>query len=141
MFSAFHNGLAACQRLAPLSEHASGQLLAIRLGRPVDDQLADAAWRISAGNPLLLEQLAQAVGRDEQLPAGDRDGADLITEGLLLSRFAELPAAGLRAAQAASVLGVRFRTELATAIAGLDEEQAELALVRQPQSVMMTGVS
>lgn len=123
-----HDGLAACQRLAPLSERASGQLLATRLGRPVDDRLADAAWRISAGNPLLLEQLAQAVGLDEQLPVGDRDGAALSTEGLLLSRFAGLPAAGLRAAQAASVLGVRFRPELATIIAGLDEEQAELAL-------------
>lgn len=123
-----HDGFAACQRLTPLSQQASAELLTTWLGQPVDNQLADTAWQISAGNPLLLEQLAQAVGRDEQLPAFHRDGAGMSTEGLLLTRFAGLPPAGLRVAQAASVLGVRFSPELAVTIADLDEWEAELAL-------------
>ncbi|MBV8996239.1 MAG: hypothetical protein JO287_21620 [Pseudonocardiales bacterium] len=122
-----HDGLAAYKRLAPLSQQASGQLLAARLGRPCEEWLAETAWQICAGNPLLLEQLAQAVGEDEQLLAMDH-GTGLGTEGLLLTRFAGLSAGGLRVAQAASVLGVRFRPELATTIAGLEDKEAELAL-------------
>jgi DNA-binding CsgD family transcriptional regulator len=133
-----HDGLAGCQRLTPLSEQASVELLSARLGRAVDDRLANTAWQISAGNPLLLEQLAQAVGREEQLPAFDDGRAAVSTEGLLLTRFAGLPPAGLRAARAASVLGIRFRPELATVIAGLDEREAELALDALCRSGLVT---
>ena len=128
-------------RLAPLSAAAAGALLEDRLGGPVADAVKRRAFRLCAGNPLLLEQLAVAVGRGEDVPdAGGAEAGGTGTEGLgqgvLLARFAGLPPAGLRCAQAASVLGASFQPEIAAQVAGLDGADVDAAV----ESLARTGL-
>jgi DNA-binding CsgD family transcriptional regulator len=122
------DGSARCQRLAPLGAVSAARLLAARLGRKVGAEEAERAWEISAGNPLLLEQLALMAGRGEQIPGRTGAGAHTTAAGLLLARFAGLPAAGMRCAQAAAVLGDSFRAELAPQLAQLSDAEADVAL-------------
>jgi len=121
-------GCARVERLAPLTAAAAAALLQARAGRPVPAEVAGRAGRLCAGNPLLLEQLAAAIGRGEQVPDVAGAGRSGIGEGLLLARFAGLPAAGMRCARAASVLGTRFVPEIAVQVAGLDAAEIDTAL-------------
>jgi DNA-binding CsgD family transcriptional regulator len=121
-------GCAQVERLAPLSEAASAALLHTRVGRPVPAEVSRRAGRLCAGNPLLLEQVAVAIGRGEDVPDTGDAGSRVLGEGLLLARFAGLPTAGLRCARAASVLGTRFVPETAAVVAGLDGTQIDAAL-------------
>jgi DNA-binding CsgD family transcriptional regulator len=121
-------GCAQVERLAPLSAAAAAALLAARVGRPVPADVAERAARLCAGNPLLLEQAAVAIGRGEQVPDVGGAGLGAAGEGLLLARFAGLPAAGMRCARAASVLGTSFWPEIAAQVAGLDGDQIDAAL-------------
>jgi DNA-binding CsgD family transcriptional regulator len=135
-----HDGLAQVEVLAPLSRRSAGELLTVRAGRPVEDRQVLAAWKLASGNPLLLEQLARAAERGEDLEESEIAAA---SGGLLLSRFAGLPSNGLRLARAASVLGVRFPAELATVVAGLrntEADQAVEALCRSGLVVTPGGV-
>jgi DNA-binding CsgD family transcriptional regulator/tetratricopeptide (TPR) repeat protein len=118
-------GCAVIERLAPLSREAAATVLAERLGQPPSPPVADRAWDLAGGNPLLLEQVAFAIGRGEELGGG---GAPQVTRGLLLSRFAGLPPEGLACARAASVLGVHFRPDVACDLANLDDGGRGLAL-------------
>jgi DNA-binding CsgD family transcriptional regulator len=117
-------GHATLERLRPLSEAASRMLVAERSGRPVTEDRGRQAWELCAGNPLLLEQVALALGRGEALPSASSSLAD----ELLLARFAGIPPAAMRCAQAGSVLGARFRSDVAAAIAQLAEGEAEPAI-------------
>ncbi|MGH9263866.1 MAG: AAA family ATPase [Acidimicrobiales bacterium] len=120
-------GYARVERLTALTEQAARTLLVDRVGRWVSDDVIDRASASAAGNPLLLEQVALAIERDgpsAQAMDGHQGGA----HGLLLPRFGGLPEAGMALARAATVLGSRFRPELATALAHLDEDEATLAL-------------
>lgn len=123
-----YDGHASVQRLAPLSEDAAAALFAARLDGPVTEAVSRTVAGLCAGNPLLLEQVAASLGQRGQ--ANALIGADpaVGAEGIVLTRFAGLPAAALRVAQAASVLGTRFRPVVATEVAGLGERQAEAAL-------------
>jgi predicted ATPase len=56
------DGCGVLWRLAPLSEHAAGTLLQARLGREVQGPMRRRAFELCAGNPLLLQQLAVAIG-------------------------------------------------------------------------------
>jgi hypothetical protein len=107
-----YDGYASMQRLAPLSEEAAATLLAARSGGLVAEAESHAMAALCAGNPLLLEQVVVSVGgrgrRGGLIGVGSAVGA----EGIVLSRFAGLPAAALRVARAASVLGTRFRPGL-----------------------------
>lgn len=123
-----YDGHASMQRLAPLSEDAAATLLAARLGGPVAQAQSRATATLCAGNPLLLEQVAASISRQGQDELPNGLGAAVGPEGIVLTRFAGLPAAALRVAQAASVLGTRFRPALATRVAGLAERQAGPAL-------------
>jgi DNA-binding CsgD family transcriptional regulator len=122
------------EMLAPLTLEGSAALLAARAGRPVDDTTARSAWQACAGNPLLLEQVAVALGRGEQLPRlGERAGvigagAAVLADELLLARFAGLAEETLRCAQAASVLGTRFRPDHAAEMAHLEPAAQARAL-------------
>ena len=122
------SGVARLVRLAPLSRQGSTAMLTERAGRAVSDAAAAKAWELCAGNPLLLEQVALAISRG----AIDAEAAEgwpaLEADGLLLSRFAGLPPAALRCVRAASVLGVRFRLEVAAEVAGLAEVEADRAV-------------
>jgi len=119
---------ARVETLDPLSQAASGQLLAELLGRPIPDGVSKRAWEDCAGNPLLLHQLAAAIERGEVSADGDQEWPRLDSRGLLLTRFAGLPPAALRYARAASVLGVHSRFDLAAEVAGLEDAELDLAL-------------
>ncbi|HEX2184704.1 MAG TPA: hypothetical protein VHN78_04275, partial [Chloroflexota bacterium] len=119
------SGQARVERLHPLSEAACRALLSRHLGRRVSRKLVRHAHASTAGNPLLLEQLALTLNTGQ--PTKDLGSWHLRPGGLVLSRFAGLPEEGLRCARAASVLGSRFRPEVATALARLDGEEADLA--------------
>ena len=121
-------GCGRVERLAPLSAGAAEALLAARVGRPVPREVSRRAGRLCAGNPLLLEQVAVAISRGEDVPEVGDTGSQVIGEGLLLARFAGLPAAGMRCARAAAVLGTRFVPEIAAQVAGLDGDQTDAAL-------------
>lgn len=114
-----HEGRANVQRLAPLSRDAASALLANRLGGPVPDEVGRRAYDQCAGNPLLLEQVARTIASGTKLP-------DI--NGLLLGRFADLPPAGMRCAEAAAVLGARFVPALAADLAGLTDGETLIAL-------------
>ena len=122
------SGAARLQRLTPLSPEASTAMLGERAGRAVSDAAAARAWELCAGNPLLLEQVALAIGAGAIDAEATESWPVLKADGLLLSRFAGLPAPALRCARAASALGVRFRLELAAEVAGLDEVGADRAV-------------
>jgi DNA-binding CsgD family transcriptional regulator len=114
--------------LAPLSATASGALLEARVGHPLQEPVAQRAFALCSGNPLLLSQVAVAIGRGEELPAAAGAGRTLSGQSMLLARFAALPTAGMRCAQAASVLGTSFRPDVAAQLAMLSAREAEAAL-------------
>jgi DNA-binding CsgD family transcriptional regulator len=116
------------EHLAPLSEAAAGTLIEARLGRPLAPAARHRAFMLCAGNPLLLEQLAVAIGEGGQVPEAAGAGTAAAAQGVLLARFAGLPAAGMRCAQAASVLGTSFQPEIAVRLAGLEESEADTAV-------------
>jgi DNA-binding CsgD family transcriptional regulator len=123
-----HEGHGTVQVLAPLSPAASGELLEARVGHPLQQPVAARAFALCAGNPLLLDQVAVAIGQGEELPAVTEAGQALPGQSMLLARFAGLPAAGMRCAQAASVLGTSFRPDVAAQLAMLASAEADAAL-------------
>ena len=111
------------ERLPSLSARAARALLVRRLGHePAPDVIAEA-WSSTAGNPLLLHEVAVAIAAGGTVRRGHLEHG-----AVLLRRFGGLPEPGVRLARAASVLGTKFRTELAVALAREDEEEATLAL-------------
>jgi DNA-binding CsgD family transcriptional regulator len=127
---------ARTEHLAPLTTTAAATLLQARAGRPVAAETSRRAARLCAGNPLLLEQLAMAIGRGEEVPYADGTGRPAVGAGLLLARFAGLPAEGMRCARAAAVLGTRFAPEVAARVAELDGQAADTAL----ESLLRSGL-
>ncbi|MGH9024204.1 MAG: ATP-binding protein, partial [Acidimicrobiia bacterium] len=131
------------ERLAPLSADAARTLLNRRLSRPRPAETVAEACRLCAGNPLLLGQVALALDRGEELPGPTGVASAALGERyVLLGRFAGLPAAGPRWAQAASVLGTRFRPEVVAEVAGLGEEtEAAVEALWRGGLVSQTGAS
>jgi DNA-binding CsgD family transcriptional regulator len=123
-----HEGHGTVQVLAPLSPAASGELLEARVGHPLQQPVAARAFALCAGNPLLLGQVAVAIGHGEELPAAAKPGQAGPGQSMLLARFADLPTAGMRCAQAASVLGTSFRPDVAVQLAMLGSAEADAAL-------------
>jgi ATP/maltotriose-dependent transcriptional regulator MalT len=120
-----HDGVARIERLCPLSEEATAALLATRSGRPASAPLVRRLWRLCAGNPLLLGQMAIQIASGGRTPTA---AAGAVQLAAILRRFAGVPAAGLRYCQAASVLGIRFRPQVAAALSELDNRELELAV-------------
>ncbi|MGH3702446.1 MAG: AAA family ATPase [Pseudonocardiaceae bacterium] len=123
-----YDGHGSMQRLAPLSEDAAATLLVARSGGPVAEAESHAMAALCAGNPLLLEQAAVSIDQQGRMGGPVGVGSAVGAEGIVLARFAGLPAGALRVANAASVLGTRFRPAVAAEVAGLDRQQAEAAL-------------
>jgi DNA-binding CsgD family transcriptional regulator len=121
-------GAAVSLHLAPLSFAAASNLLIRRVGRPLPDAVVQAAWGGCAGNPLLIEQAAAAISRGEDVAGPGTEDWPRVSAGLLLARFADLSGAEMRCAQAASVIGVRFRPDLAGEVAQVDENQTDATL-------------
>jgi DNA-binding CsgD family transcriptional regulator len=123
-----YDGYATVERLAPLSRDAAAELLVDRLGGPVNGAVSRTALDLCGGNPLLLEQVAAAILRGEYTGGLTRIGTAANRSGIVLTRFAGVPNVALRCAQAASVLGTRFRPELAASVAQLADQDADIAL-------------
>jgi hypothetical protein len=68
-----------------------------------------------------------AIGEGGQVPEAAGAGMAAFGQGVLLARFAGLPPAGMRCAQAASVLGTSFWLEIAAQVAGLEAGEADAA--------------
>ncbi len=120
-------GAARLAVLQPLSPEGSAALIAERSGRALSSAAAAKAWELCAGNPLLLEQVALAIGRGAIDAETAENWPALEADGLLLSRFAGLSQAALRCVRAGSVLGVRFRLDVAAEVAGLGEVETDRA--------------
>jgi DNA-binding CsgD family transcriptional regulator len=124
--TAGHGGI---ERLAPLSRPAARAMLVDRIGRLATEDVVDRAYGATAGNPLLLEQVAAFVAAGDDHPAGSVLG---------VQRFGGLPEPGLRMARAASVLGDQFDPALALALAGLGDEEALAALAALDRSGLVS---
>ncbi len=121
-------GLAAIQRLRPLSDQASRSLIADRLGdrgRPSD---LDDAVDSCAGNPLLLSHVAADLVAGQTLPELAGETGSSWASRLLLSRFVGVGASAEAYLRAASVLGGRFRPEVAGDMADLTASEAARSL-------------
>jgi len=116
-----YDGYATVERLAPLSRNAAAEFLARRVRGPVSGAVSRRALESCGGNPLLLEQVAADLGLEQT-------GREVGPAEIVLTRFAGVPEVAIRCAQAACVLGTRFRPELATAVAQLNDQETDIAL-------------
>ena len=123
-----YDGHASMRRLAPLSEDAAATLLEARSAVPVVEAQSRALAALCGGNPLLLEQVAASLRGQGPTGGMVRVGSAVGADGIVLTRFAGLPAAALQVARAASVLGTRFRPAVAMQVAELEVRQAGVAL-------------
>src|SRR6202165_1525645 len=118
-----NDGDAMIERLQPLTDASAAEMLNTRTGGISSASALEAA----AGNPLLLELEATSLRRGRTLPESDGDAAS-IKARLLLDRFIGASAEQMHYAQAASVLGSRFRPVIATAMADLSPAEGDRAL-------------
>ncbi|HEX9096494.1 MAG TPA: AAA family ATPase [Candidatus Dormibacteraeota bacterium] len=121
-----NDGDAMIERLQPLSEASATEMLSARAGA-ISAASAREAARLAGGNPLLLELESTSLRRGRPLPESDGDVASTKAR-LLLDRFIGVSAEQMRYAQAASVLGNRFRPTIATAMADLSPADGDRAL-------------
>jgi len=110
---------AAIERIEPLSAEAAAALLREQLGEAMDADLAARAYEVTAGNPLLLGEVARSVAGGGGLPEGRR---------LVLARLVGGTRDELALARAGAVLGRSFRAAGAIALAGLDPAAGDAAL-------------
>jgi DNA-binding CsgD family transcriptional regulator/Tfp pilus assembly protein PilF len=117
-------GLVGLEHLAPLSRAAATAILTERVGRAVPPEDIEAAVASCAGNPLLLDHVALELEAGQALPerGGRREGS--WASRLLLSRFVGTGHTAETYLRAASVLGRRFRPEVAAEVAGLSVTEA-----------------
>ncbi len=132
-----HDRFADLERLRPLSDTASGELLEKRLGEELPASFVKAACDACAGNPLLLSEVADARRRGEDLLSG---AANTLGERVFLPRFAGVGAAGLRWARAASVLGSRFRADAVRRLSGQSAVEASEAAEALSAAGLVRGV-
>jgi DNA-binding CsgD family transcriptional regulator len=112
-----------------LSEEAVAALVEGRLGDAPDAAFASACHSSTAGNPLLLHELLRALVSEGVSPVADNTGivSDLgpraVSRAVLL-RLMRLSDEAAALARASAVLGEGTTLTAATALAGLDEDQA-----------------
>jgi DNA-binding CsgD family transcriptional regulator len=112
--------------LGPLSRESAERLLERKVGTGIAASIQERAWQLCQGNPLLVEQVALALERGEELPNAGQS-ASALAGPVLLARFAGLGPAGMAYASAASVAGPSFDTGLVAQAAGLEESVADRA--------------
>jgi DNA-binding CsgD family transcriptional regulator len=134
-------GHARLAELSPLSARAAEKVLTSQLRGEPDASTISRAIVICSGNPMLLEQVSVLIDRGDDLssPRLSRELPD--PQLLMLSRFAALPEEVIRCARAASVLGARFRPQLAAQIARTPEEHIEQTLDALVRSGLIHEVS
>ena len=119
-----HDRFANISPLLPLSEKATVALLERIVGGQLAQSVAEEVYAACAGNPLLLTEAAEGLARGGALatPAGK------LGERIFLPRFAGVGGPGMRWARAASVLGTRFRPDLASRLSDLPSHDATRAV-------------
>lgn len=118
---------------APLSVPATAALVADRLGRPCDDQTARACHAGTHGNPLLVSELADALGADITLPVDPERVTELGGVAVarhVRGRLAGLPAAARDVAAAAAVLQTGFAPRQLAALVELPAAEVREACDR-----------
>jgi DNA-binding NarL/FixJ family response regulator len=125
--SLVNRGDAIVEHLVPLSEEAAGDVLAERHGRPLPPEVATRAWQVSGGNPLLLGLAASLTMERSGTTEADVGAVSVNQRSLVLGRFSGLSVAGTAWARAAAVLGIGFRPEVVSEVAGLDADTSEAA--------------
>ena len=113
-------GLAAVERLRPLSPGAAGALLLAAAGRPLEDAVAERALGLCGGNPLLLRHMGAGLRRGEDLRE--------VQTVFPIARFAGLGELGQLYLHTASVLGNRFRAATAEEIGALSPDEIDRVL-------------
>ncbi len=121
-------GLVDLERLAPLTTGAATALLGQRVGDRVRPEEIEAAVAACGGNPLLLNRVAAELEAGRALPEHGKQVSGSWASRLLLSRFTGVGSSAEAYLRAASVLGARFRPEVAADVAGLGPTEAALAL-------------
>jgi DNA-binding CsgD family transcriptional regulator len=116
-------------RLAPLGLTATIELLHSLHGAPVDDGFAAACHEWTGGNPSFISEVAAELAAEglEPGPAATerlRSMAPERVSTVTLLRLRRLPASAERLASALAILGFDSTLPLATALAGLDVEEA-----------------
>lgn len=121
------DGDAVLERLRPLSAAGTAAMLKTLTAGAISPSSARRAAALSGGNPLLIEQVVRTLRRGRALP--ESSGSTATNESRLLgSWFAGGSPQLKRYAQAASVLGVRFRPSIAALLADLPEHEGDQML-------------
>lgn len=129
------DGDAVLERLRPLSEASAGAMISELADGNVSPASARRAAALAGGNPLLIEQVVSILRRGRALP--ESDGNPATTESRLLATwFAGASDDQVRYAQAASILGTRFRPAIAAAMVELGEAAGDRAL----EALLQTGL-
>ena len=121
-------GLVDLERLSPLTSDAAVELLGHRIGDRARPEDIEVAVTSCGGNPLLLMHVAAELEAGRALPEEGRHANGSWASRLLLSRFTGVAPAAETYLRAASVLGGRFRPEIAAEVAGLAPTDAADAL-------------
>ena len=115
-------------RPPPLGVASCGRLVRTSLGDHAADEFCAACSAATAGNPLLLRQLAGALAADGIAPTAENAGVVLDVRPATvarsaLARLAGLSPAAVNLASAVAVLGVRAGLQDAAAVAGVDDDE------------------
>jgi DNA-binding SARP family transcriptional activator len=113
----------------PLTPQATRQLIQLRLGGGADSAFVTACQEITAGNPLLLRQLLNAVAAEGVRP--DAEHAQAVraigpraVARTVLRRLTRLPSPTVAVARAVAVLGEHAGLPAIAALAGTEEAVA-----------------
>jgi DNA-binding CsgD family transcriptional regulator len=124
--------VAGTLRPGPLSEAAATELVRAGLGEEAEAEFASACYRATAGNPLLVGQLLEAIRADAIPPTAgsvgriENLGPEAISRSVLI-RLARLPAGTGPLTRAVAVLGSAATARRAARLAGLDKSGAASA--------------
>ena len=123
------DSLATVIRPGPLGAESVGSLASDRLQQTPDEGFTDALVAATAGNPLYLAALLDAVATAgiEPNAGSQQELADLAPEALTRSvtlRLSRLPAEAARLVRAAAVLGDTTPLAVTAPLAGLDQMSA-----------------
>jgi DNA-binding CsgD family transcriptional regulator len=117
-------------RPAPLGPGAVSALIDEALGPEAGPELCAECHRVTAGNPLYLRELISALALDPELGRALRSGLAPVAGGIeanVATRLAGLGAECTSLARAAAVLGPGSQLRVATALSGLERDQAARA--------------
>jgi DNA-binding CsgD family transcriptional regulator len=133
-------------RLAPLSEHASAELIRTRLTVEPGPGFAEAAHRAAGGNPQLIRELLAALAAEGVEPTAEGAAyvADLRADRIaasVLARLARLGEDALRVARATAVLGDASEPHMVAELAELPgDESGRLVESLQALEILDPGI-